>query len=93
MLRVLIIICLVLLAGLQYRLWAVKENSLPHIARLNAEIAKQALENQRLQDRNKVLAAEVKLLKSGLDAVEARARQDLGMIKDDETFFMVVEKP
>lgn len=86
----LIPILLILLAGLQYRLW-VGEGSLADVVRLNDEIETQALENDRLRERNRVLATEVKGLKSGVDAVEERAREDLGMIKPDETFFMVVD--
>lgn len=86
----LVAILLVLLLALQYRLW-VGEGSLADVVRLKNEIEAQSLENQRLQQRNKILAAEVKGLKSGLDAVEERAREDLGMIKPGETFYMVVE--
>ncbi len=80
----------ILLLGLQYRLW-VGEGSLAEVVRLGDERAIQAQENDRLRERNRILAAEVDGLKSGLDAVEERAREDLGMIKPDETFFMVVE--
>lgn len=83
---------LLLLIGLQYRLW-VGEGSLADVVRLGAEIDAQGTENERLRDRNKIIAAEVDGLKSGLGAVEERAREDLGMIKPGETFFMVVEPP
>lgn len=81
---------LLLLLALQYRLW-VGDGSLAHVVRLQHEVEKQGLENDSLQQRNDILAAEVKALKSGLDAVEERAREDLGMIKPGETFFMLVE--
>ncbi|NIB39799.1 cell division protein FtsB [Pseudomaricurvus alkylphenolicus] len=86
----LIPILVILLAGLQYRLW-VGEGSLAEVVRLSGEIETQRTENERLRERNRVLAAEVEGLKSGLDAVEERAREDLGMIKPGETLFMVVE--
>lgn len=86
----LIVCLLILLSGLQYRLW-VGEGSLADVVRLGNEIDAQVQENDRLRQRNAVLAAEVDGLKSGLDAVEERAREDLGMIKPGETFFMVVE--
>lgn len=86
----LILILLILLAGLQYRLW-ISEGSLADVVRLQEEIRVQELENTRLRERNRVLATEVKGLKSGMDAVEAMAREDLGMIKPGETFFMVVD--
>jgi len=90
MLRLLICVLALLLIGLQYRLW-VGENSLAHIVRLQQNISVQERDNQRLKDRNQVLAHEVAALKTGLDAVEERARTDLGMIKENETFFMVIE--
>lgn len=86
----LIPLLLLLLIALQYRLW-VGEGSVADIVRLDREINAQTVENERLEQRNKVIAAEVRGLKSGLDAVEERAREDLGMIKPDETFYMVVE--
>jgi cell division protein FtsB len=87
----LIPILLCLLAGLQYRLW-VGENSLAHVSQLKREIKTQQFENDRLDQRNQILAAEVKSLKSGLDSVEERAREDLGMIKKNEIFYMVIEE-
>lgn len=84
-------ILLILLVGLQYRLW-VGEGSLADVARLEREIHKQQAENNRLRERNRVLAVEVEELKSGLDSVEERARSDMGMIKKGETFYMVIEK-
>ena len=90
MYKLLITTLILLLIALQYRLW-VGENSLAHIVRLQQDISVQERANQRLKDRNQVLANEVAALKSGLDAVEERARTDLGMIKENETFFMVIE--
>lgn len=84
-------ILVILLAGLQYRLW-VGEGSLAELARLKRGIQKQQVENDRLRERNRVLAIEVNELKSGLDSVEERARTEMGMIKKGETFYMVVEK-
>ncbi len=72
---------------LQYRLW-VGEGSYAHRARLAQEIERQQVENERLRDRNRVLAVEVENLKNGLDVIEERARSDMGMIKEGETFFM-----
>jgi len=90
MFKLLVSTLFVLLIALQYRLW-VGENSLAHIVRLQQNISVQERDNQRLKDRNQVLAHEVAALKIGLDAVEERARTDLGMIKENETFFMVIE--
>ena len=81
---------LVLLAVLQYRLW-IGEGSLAHVVRLKDELQAQTEENEKLRLRNEILAAEVRALKSGLGAVEERAREDLGLIKSGETFYMLVE--
>lgn len=88
--RWLIVVLLLLLGGLQYRLW-VSEGSFSHRNVLQEKIETQQAENNRLRERNAVLALEVEALKSGLEVIEERAREQMGMIKDDETFFMIVE--
>ena len=80
-----------LLVGLQYRLW-VGEGSYAERARLEREILGQQAENERLRERNRLLAVEVKDLKTGHDAIEKRARTEMGMIKKGETFFMLPEQ-
>jgi len=90
MLKWITAILFLLLLGLQYRLW-IGEGSLAHVARLDAKIVKQNSANDRLTQRNKILQIEVKELKSGLDAIEERARNELGMIKEGETFYLVIE--
>lgn len=74
---------------LQYRLW-IGDGSYAQLANLKSEIALQGAENARLFERNRLLAAEVMALKQDDDALEERARNDLGMIKKGETFFMVL---
>ncbi|MCW8928577.1 MAG: septum formation initiator family protein, partial [Gammaproteobacteria bacterium] len=59
---------------------------------MDARVKQQKQENSQLDERNKALEAEVRDLKQGLEALEERARSDLGMIKKDETFFQVVEE-
>lgn len=86
----LLIALLVLFTALQYRLW-IAEGSWADVARLEREISEQQQRNDQLQERNRVLAVEVNALKDGLDSIEERAREDLGMIEEGETFFMVVE--
>lgn len=86
----LLIALLVIFAALQYRLW-IAEGGWADVARLEREITEQQEQNNRLQERNRRLAIEVKALKNGLDSVEERAREDLGMIREGETFFMVIE--
>lgn len=62
-----------------------------HRAQLQRQIDQQQTENELLQERNHVIALEVKELKSGYESIEERAREQMGMIKQGETFFMVVE--
>lgn len=83
-------VLLILLLGLQYRLW-VSEGSLADATRLEREIKLQQAANDRMRERNRILDVEVKDLKTGLDSVEERARNDIGMIKKDETFFMILD--
>ncbi|MBB3167935.1 cell division protein FtsB [Simiduia aestuariiviva] len=81
---------LILLAALQYRLW-VGDGSYAEMARLEAAIERQRAENDKMRERNRVLAVEVRELKNGLDAIEERARLEMGMIKEGEAFYMLVE--
>ena len=78
-----------LLVGLQYRLW-LGEGGMREVYRLRAEISAQRSENQQLKERNRTLTAEVQDLKKGTVAVEERARTDLGMVGKGETFYQVV---
>lgn len=77
---------------LQCRLW-IGDGSMAALVRLEDSIEKQSAENSQLQERNRLLAAEVLALKNTTDAIEERARKDLGMIKKGETFFMVLQPP
>jgi cell division protein FtsB len=79
-----------LLAGLQYRLW-IGEGSLAQVSRLQQQIAEQQGENERLLERNRILEAEVMELKRGMETVEERARQELGMLKEGETLYLLTE--
>lgn len=89
-LSVLLLALAMLLAWLQYRLWFGKGGQ-REVDALQAQVAQQAYANSGLQQRNDVLAAEVKDLKSGEAAIEERARSELGMIKPGETFYRVVD--
>ncbi len=86
----LFIMLLLLLAYLQFRLWF-GDGSLPEVWQLHQEVEALRDENVRLRERNDALDAEVRDLQQGLDAIEERAREDLGMIKEGETFYQVVE--
>lgn len=88
--KVLWSIMVILIVLLQVRLW-VGEGSYAQVWGLNDTIESQRQENARLAARNERLYAEVRNLGSGQGAVEERARKDLGLIRDDETFFLVVE--
>ena len=79
-----------LLAVLQYDLWF-GDGSLRAAWQLEQRIAQQQQENAQLQLRNDSLAAEVTDLKSGTAAIEERARSELGMIKEGETFVQIID--
>jgi cell division protein FtsB len=79
-----------LLALVQFRLW-VGDKSLAEVWRLRQAIEHQTSENALLKNRNQRLEAEVRDLKTGLEAVEERARLELGMIRKDEIYFQIVE--
>jgi cell division protein FtsB len=68
----------------------VGENSIGHIVSLNQKIESQTGINRKLQTRNNLLAAEVVDLQNGYATIEAYARSELGMIKPNETFFLVI---
>jgi len=75
---------------LQYPLWLGKGSWL-RVFDLERQLAGQQAANRALQSRNEQLAAEVRDLKTGYDALEERARFELGMIRQDEVFFQVLE--
>jgi cell division protein FtsB len=85
------ILLAIVLVLLQYRLW-LSHDGLPSLLRLHQAVEKQRIDNAELKERNQVLAAEVQDLKSGLDALEERARSELGMVKPGETFFQIIDK-
>jgi len=89
--KVLIAILIVVLLLLQYKLWF-GDGNMREVWALREAIEEQKQENQRLMERNAALEAEVQDLKQGLEAIEERARSELGMIKKDETFFQIIEK-
>jgi cell division protein FtsB len=80
---------LVILAGLQHRLWT-GNGSIPDVRRLERLYEERAAENDALRERNLMLAAEVVDLKQGLNALEERARSEMGMVRAGETFFQYV---
>ena len=89
MLKYFAVVLLALLVLLQYRLWF-GDAGVREVNRLHAEIEHQKAENELLRERNRTLSAEVQDLKKGTTAIEERARTDLGMVGQRETFFQVV---
>ena len=83
---------LLAMLALQYRLW-LSADGVREVHRLQDAVAAQKQQNVELKERNARLAAEVEDLKEGLDAVEERARSDLGMVGANETFYQVVAPP
>jgi cell division protein FtsB len=79
---------LLLLAVLHGQLW-LGRGSLPQVARMRSELSSQELANAALEAANARAAAEVKDLKEGLDMVEEKARQDLGLVKPNEVFVQI----
>jgi cell division protein FtsB len=90
--RFLMVVLVVVCALLQARLW-LSNGGLREMWRLEAEVTRRAEENDRLAARNSALEAEVLDLKQGLAAAEERARTELGMIEDQETFYQITPPP
>jgi len=83
---------LLLLSGAMHRgLWWGEDNLIYKIQVLEADVLRQQQENIRLQQRNQRLVVEVLNLKEGLEAIEERARNELGMIREGEIFYRVIE--
>lgn len=92
MLRWLALILIALLIALQVKLW-VGDGGMRDLRTIRARVSEQQTENARLKRRNDALHADVEDLKHGQDAVEARARSQLGLIKPGEVFYQVVTPP
>jgi cell division protein FtsB len=90
LLRYVALILLILLIALQVKLWT-GQGGLREVWRLQHRVGEQKAENARLKTRNETLQAEVDDLKHGDEAVEERARSELGLLKPGETFYQVVE--
>ncbi|MES9905676.1 MAG: cell division protein FtsB [Sedimenticola sp.] len=88
--RILTVLLLLILLVLQYRLW-VGEGSLAEVHSLKKDIALQKEELKQMRLRNRALQADVDDLRDGLEAIEERARNELGMIRKGEIFYQVIE--
>src|SRR5690606_2165730 len=89
--RLVMIALAALVLALQYRLWFGK-NSVPDYWLLQQDVARQQENNQRLLRRNQILMADIEDLREGQDALEERARNELGLIKQNETLFRLVPR-
>lgn len=85
-----ILVLLLVLAGLQYRLWYGQGGWAEGVS-VQKQIEEQRDTNLRLKSRNDVVEAEVRDLKSGINTVEAKARADHGMARPGETYYLIVD--
>ncbi|UCE89034.1 MAG: cell division protein FtsB [Pseudomonadota bacterium] len=89
--RIIAIVLAVLLIALQYDLWLGK-GGFTTVWRLQESLNLQEEANTQSRERNAALQAEVRDLKKGRAAIEERARTEMGMIRDQETFYQIVEQ-
>jgi cell division protein FtsB len=80
-----------LIVAIQFPLWLGKGGWL-RVWELDQQVAAQRAQNAKLEARNAGIAADVRDLKQGLEAIEERARYELGLVRPDEVFFQTVEK-
>lgn len=90
--RLLTVFLLALIALLQFPLWLGKGSWL-RVWEVDRQLRAQQEVNRQLEVRNAALDSEVRDLKQGLDAIEERARSELGMVRQDEVFFQVIGNP
>lgn len=88
--KIIAFVLLFLLIWLQYKIW-LQDGGIPEVVQLQQEVGQVKIEVEQLQERNSSLDAEVKDLKKGLDAIEERARSEMGMIKKGEVYYQVIE--
>ena len=88
--RWLITVLVIILVLLQWRLWF-GEGSISHKLDLDRQLATQREQNKALKTRNLLIAKEVDSLKTNSDSIEEKARQNLGMTKKNETFYLVID--
>ena len=87
-LRWLAVVFVALIVALQYPMWLGKGGWLA-VRELDRQVEAQRATNEKLKLRNEALDADVRDLKTGSEAIEERARSELGMVKQDEVFFQV----
>ncbi len=74
-----------------YRLWF-SDTGFQEIEKIEQTLAEQRQENIEIAERNRRLAIEIEALKNGTDEIETRAREDLGLVKSNEEFYLIVEE-
>lgn len=89
--KIILYLLIGILLGLQYPLW-LGDGGVLALWKLRQEIAVQKLENSGLKERNLALEAEVRDLKEGYEALEERARAELGMVRRGETLYQIIER-
>ncbi|GAB4267817.1 MAG: cell division protein FtsB [Methylomicrobium sp.] len=89
-LKILVTVVIAIILHLQYRLW-LGDGGFRQIKDYQSRLDELALQVQEKKERNAALYGEVLDLRKGQDAIEERARYELGMIKEDEAFFQVLE--
>ena len=87
--RLSIMLLLILILVLQGMLWF-SDDGIRKVRQLSAAVETQQQDNERLETRNQNLQAEVEDLRERLEAIEERARTDLGLVRDGETFYQVI---
>ncbi|MCB1693616.1 MAG: septum formation initiator family protein [Pseudomonadales bacterium] len=88
--RAVLLVLALVVAGLQWRLW-IGESSFAEVSALDDKVELAAQTNEAKRQRNKILRAEIKDLKNGYESIEEKARSDFGLIKQGETFYLLVE--
>jgi cell division protein FtsB len=88
--KIIAFVLLTLVFWLQYKIW-LEDGGIPEILQLEQEIEEFQSEVKSLKERNASLDAEVKDLKKGFDAIEERARSEMGMLKEGEVYYQVIE--
>lgn len=89
--RILMLVLILLLVFFQYKLW-VEKQGLSQIVRLQNQLAEITAKNTELEKQNDQLQVKVDACKKNTSAYEARAREELGMVKKGEVFYQVVPK-
>ncbi|MFV2005111.1 MAG: cell division protein FtsB [Gammaproteobacteria bacterium] len=88
--KIIAFVLLVLFLWLQYKIW-LQDGGIPEVIQLQDEVEEVKAEVESLRERNASLDAEVKDLKKGLEAIEERARSEMGMIREGEVYYQVIK--